>query len=106
MRHCFLIFSCQSHLATQCRPIGISGTYSVSSGAGNLQKDGKGIVIQIEVTMMPLFILVVRKGATFNAGIMMVIYINKKTTGLARGFQLKQKNTSSGFFKQYKSAER
>ena len=56
--------------------------------------------------MMPLFILVVRKGPTFNAGIMMVIYINKKTTGLARGFQLKQKNTSSGFFKLYKGAER
>ena len=36
----------------------------------------------------------------------MVIYVNKKTTGPARGFQLKQKNTSPGFFRLYKSAER
>lgn len=92
----FKLFSCKSHQATQCRPIGISGTYSVSSGAGNLQKDSKGIVIQIVVTITPLFIQVIRKGTTFNAGIRMVIYVNEMTTGLARGFQLKQKNTSSG----------
>lgn len=56
--------------------------------------------------MTPLFSRSIRKGLTFNAGIKMVIYVNKKTTGPARGFQLKQKNTSPGFFRLYKSAER
>lgn len=57
--------------------------------------------------MMPLFIYVIRKGPTFNAGIRMVIYVNEKKTGLARGFQLKQKNTSLQISSNYtKAAER